>query len=181
MPRKPAIRHTDTATTDAVSISDGDNIPIRTNTESSFTGNSKRIEKRLSALDKHNVTDERLAKVLDEGLNAGRVVEEIVNGMVVEKVEPDHAVRQKYLDMGMRAREWGIPEKVSVNVDARRVVSLTAEDRVALEGIVRKMKELNTVLDMGGCQSGDVDTVQDGEIVNTMIGVKGGDYCEEKG
>lgn len=166
MPRKPATRHIDTPTTDAVSISDGNSIPVQTTSD-------KRIEKRLSALDKHNVTDERLAKVLDDGLNAGKVVEDVVNGMVVERVEPDHAVRQKYLDMGMRAREWGIPEKVSVNIDNRRTIALSAEDRVALEGIVRKMRELNLVLDMGGCQSGDVDTVQDGEIVNTKETVGG--------
>lgn len=158
MPRKPPA----IAVVPATAVSDGDNTPILSKTE-------KRLESRLSALDKHNVTDERLAKVLDEGLNAGKVVEDVVNGMVVEKLEPDHAVRQKYLDMGMRARDWGVVEKVSVNVDARRVISLTAEDRRALDGIVRKMKELNTVLDMGGCQSGDVDTVQDGEIISPVV------------
>lgn len=158
MPRKPPA----IAVVPTTAVSDGDSTPVLSKTE-------KRLESRLSALDKHNVTDERLAKVLDEGLNAGKVVEETVNGMVVERVEPDHAVRQKYLDMGMRAREWGIVEKVSVNVDARRVISLTAEDRRALEGIVRKMKELNAVLDMGVCQSGDVDTVQDGEIISPVV------------
>lgn len=155
MPRKPAIRHIDTPTTDAVSISDGNSIPVQTTSD-------KRIEKRLSALDKHNVTDERLAKVLDEGLNAGKVVEDVVNGMVVEKLEPDHAVRQKYLDMGMRAREWGVVDKVSVNVDARRTINISPSDRLVLEEIVRKMRELNSVLDMG--------SVQDGEIVNTVGG-----------
>lgn len=152
MPRKPPAIAVVPTTTDAVSVSDGDNTPILSKTE-------KRLESRLSALDKHNVTDERLAKVLDEGLNAGKVVEDVVNGMVVEKLEPDYNVRQKYLDMGMRAREWGVTDKVSVNIDNRRTISLSAADRAALEGIVRKMKELNTVLDMG--------EVQDGEIVNT--------------
>ena len=154
MPRKPATRHIDTPTTDAVSISDGNSIPVQTTSD-------KRIEKRLSALDKHNVTDERLAKVLDDGLNAGKVVEDLVNGMVVERVEPDHAVRQKYLDMGMRAREWGVVEKVSVNVDARRTINISPSDRLVLEEIVRKMRELNSVLDMGD--------VQDGEIISPVV------------
>lgn len=158
MPRKPPA----IAVVPATAVSDGDNTPILSKTE-------KRLESRLSALDKHNVTDERLAKVLDDGLNAGKVVEDVVNGMVVEKVEPDHAVRQKYLDMGMRARDWGVVEKVSVNVDARRTINISPSDRLVLEEIVRKMRELNSVLDMGGCQSGDVDTVQDGEIISPVV------------
>lgn len=163
MPRKPPA----ISTVNSIEPTDGNSIPVQTTSD-------KRIEKRLSALDKHNVTDERLAKVLDDGLNAGKVVEETVNGMIVERVEPDHAVRQKYLDMGMRAREWGTPEKLSVNIDNRRTVVLSAEDRVALEGIVLKMKELNSVLDMGD--------VQDGEIVTPSIaGHLGGDTHEEKG
>ena len=155
MPRKPPA----IAVVPATAVSDGDNTPILSKTE-------KRLESRLSALDKHNVTDERLAKVLDEGLNAGKVVEDVVNGMVVEKLEPDHAVRQKYLDMGMRAREWGVVEKVSVNVDARRTINISPSDRFVLEEIVRKMRELNSVLDMGD--------VQDGEIINTKMGVDDG-------
>jgi hypothetical protein len=152
VPRKPPA----IATVNSIEPTEGNNTPILSKTE-------KRLESRLSALDKHNVTDERLAKAIDEGLNAGKVVEDLVQGQIVERIEPDYNVRQKYLDIGMRARDWGVVDKVSVNVDARRVISLTAEDRMALEGIVRKMKELNSVLDMGD--------VQDGEIVdNTLTG-----------
>lgn len=40
-------------------------------------------------------------KAIKDGLKAGKVVEEIVDGMVVEKVEPEHLIRLKSAAMGL--------------------------------------------------------------------------------
>jgi hypothetical protein len=59
------------ATMPAVKSSDETLSPVLSKKELAF-------ERRLSTLDKHNVTDDRLAKELDEGLKA-EVMSEVIN------------------------------------------------------------------------------------------------------
>ena len=118
------------------------------------------IQRRLEALDKANVTDERLAKVLDDGLSAVKVVEKLVDGCIERTEEPDMVVREKYLDKGMRARGWeSINLKVDGGVDHVHRVVLSAEDRLHLLTVENKLREMNSMVDMAD--------VQDGEIIST--------------
>lgn len=62
-------------------------------------------------LEQLNVTDDRLAKVLDEGLGASKAV---VMGIKSEEsfvdIQPDFAVRHKYLETGLRLRGYAKEE-----------------------------------------------------------------------
>jgi hypothetical protein len=127
------------------------------------------IQRRLEALDRANVTDERLAKVLDDGLSAMKVVEKLVDGCIERTEEPDMVVREKYLDKGMKARGWeSINLKVDGGVDVNYRVTLSAEDRAHLLLVASRLRDMNRVLEMGGSDG----TVQDGEIVSTGGDVK---------
>lgn len=120
------------------------------------------FQRRLSTLDKVGVTDERLARVLDEGLNA-ELIEETVNndGTITKTVVPNHIVRDKFLDKGMKARDWYATDiKVSAEVSVGHRLVLTAEDRAHLLFVADRLKSMNSLLEMGD--------VQDGEIVSEV-------------
>lgn len=116
------------------------------------------IQRRLEALDRAGVTDERLARVLDEGLSAVKNVDKLVNGSYVMSEVPDLVVREKFLDKGMKARGWeSINLKVDGGVDVNHRIVLSAEDREHLLLVAERLRGMNRVLEMG--------EVQDGEIV----------------
>lgn len=119
------------------------------------------LNKRIKKFDENKITDERLLKVLDDGLNAVRIEKEIVDGLVEEREIPDHNVRSKYIDMAFKAKGFYAPieMKTEINVDARRVsVNISAEEAERLVKIADTLRDMNRVLEMG--------EVQDGEIIN---------------
>lgn len=62
----------------------------------------------IELLEKAGVTDDKLAKVLDEGLTASRaVVMGKDSGDSFVDIQPDHAVRHKYLETGLRLKGYG--------------------------------------------------------------------------
>lgn len=148
----------DNARIDAVKVSDVSDGRGLSRAEAS-------IQRRLEALDRAGVTDERLARVLDEGLGAVKVIEKVVNGCIEQIEEPDLAVRERYLDKGMKARGWeSINLKVEGGVDVNHRIVLSAEDREHLLLVAERLRGMNKVLEMG--------EVQDGEIISTGGEVK---------
>lgn len=136
--------------TGVIETSNGSGIGVLSKAEAS-------IQRRLEALDRANVTDDRLAKVLDEGLSAVKETEELVDGMVVKTEVPDLAVREKYLDKGMKARGWeSISLKVDGGVDVRYSINLSPEDREHLLLVASRLRDMNKVLEMGEVQDGEI-------------------------
>jgi hypothetical protein len=134
-----------------------------TDSDENLSRQEKALQRRLNTLEKAGVTDERLAMVIDEGLNAMLVEEKLKDGQI-ERIEvPNHAVREKYLDKGMKARNWvDVNIKVDTTVDVTHRVVLSAEDRAHLLIVADRLKHMNQVLEMGSADG----TVQDGEIVS---------------
>lgn len=68
----------------------------------------------IELLEKAGVTDDKLAKVLDEGLNASKAVvmgKESSESFV--DIQPDYAIRHKYLETGLRLKGHGNKEDIA--------------------------------------------------------------------
>ena len=62
----------------------------------------------IELLEKAGVTDDKLAKVLDEGLTASKtVVMGKDSGDSFVDIQPDHVTRHKYLETGLRLKGYG--------------------------------------------------------------------------
>jgi hypothetical protein len=69
-------------------------------------------------IDQMGITDEKLIKVLDEGLGATKAV---VMGVKSEEsfvdVQPDYAIRHKYLETGLKLKGYARDEPLNFNVN----------------------------------------------------------------
>jgi dihydroorotase-like cyclic amidohydrolase len=77
----------------------------------------------VDILEKHGITDDKLASVLLDGLEANRTISTIsgkeANGGTVDFVDvPDYAVRHKYLETGLKVKNK-FPLNDGTNVDIK--------------------------------------------------------------
>jgi len=78
-------------------------------------------------MDRHGLTDDKLAAVLNEGLEAARSISAIAgteaNGGTVDFVEvPDFAVRHKYLETALKLKDKFPSAKVESTVNLKNVI-----------------------------------------------------------
>lgn len=78
-------------------------------------------------LEKHGVTDDKLASVLMDGLEANRTISAIAgkeaNGGTVDFVDvPDYATRHKYLETGLKVKDKFPSQKVDQTIDFKNIV-----------------------------------------------------------
>jgi hypothetical protein len=92
---------------------------------------SDKIQQAIQSI-AEQIPDEDLVKVHKEGLNASRTIKNEGEDIV----EPDYAVRHKYLDSAYKIKGIYAPDK-SLNIDLKLESGLTTEEKEALLNLLK--------------------------------------------